>query len=264
MAADQVTIYNLILTKLGERRLTATTDDNENARKLNAVYTDKLAELEEAGPEDGWEFCRERSVAVDVEKGTISAFTDYSGTVTGTTEVTTSAAHNIISGNLVQIDETTNYNGLYEATYVDATNFYIEEAFVADDATGYTYWVSDELGYRFAIPTLAKRITDVRVGGITLPDWHTGNGYIYTALESVTIYVDYIKSVTTTTSMPDYFTNLLVYELIVDMCAVFKKTEAFTQRMERKLEKAWYKAQANNQRKQYVEESSTAWVDAGR
>ena len=70
--------------------------------------------------------------------GAITAFADYAGTVTGTTLVT-SATHGLLNGNIVTILGTTNYNGAYAITKVDANTYYIVKAFVADDATGNWY-----------------------------------------------------------------------------------------------------------------------------
>lgn len=67
----------------------------------------------------------------------ITHFTDYSGTVAGTTKVTTSATHALLVNEPITITGTTNYNGAYIVTgVIDGTNFYITKAFVADDATG--------------------------------------------------------------------------------------------------------------------------------
>ena len=65
----------------------------------------------------------------------ISAFTNYSSTVLGTTLVT-SNTHGLVTGMYVIISGTTNYNGEYYVTRVDANTFYITKTFVANDATG--------------------------------------------------------------------------------------------------------------------------------
>jgi hypothetical protein len=67
--------------------------------------------------------------------GAITAFTDYSGTVAGTTLVT-SNTHGLTTGQYISITGTTNYNGIYKATWVNDNTFYIVIAWVADDATG--------------------------------------------------------------------------------------------------------------------------------
>jgi len=68
---------------------------------------------------------------------TITAFADYSGTVAGTTQVTTSATHALLAGEPITITGTTNYNAAFLVTgVIDATNFYITKVFAGDDATG--------------------------------------------------------------------------------------------------------------------------------
>jgi len=65
----------------------------------------------------------------------ITAFADYSGTVAGTVLVT-SATHLIETGMKVTIAGTTNYNGFYSATKVNANTYYITAIWVVDDAAG--------------------------------------------------------------------------------------------------------------------------------
>jgi hypothetical protein len=65
----------------------------------------------------------------------ITVFADYSGTVAGAVLVT-SALHLVQTGMKVTIAATTNYNGFYDATYINANQYYIIATWVADDATG--------------------------------------------------------------------------------------------------------------------------------
>jgi hypothetical protein len=65
----------------------------------------------------------------------ITAFADYSGTVAGTVLVT-SATHLVETGMSVTIAGTTNYNGFYSATKVNANTYYITAIWVANDAAG--------------------------------------------------------------------------------------------------------------------------------
>lgn len=69
------------------------------------------------------------------ETGSITAFADYSGTVAGTVLVT-STAHGLTTGHDVVISGTTNYNGTFTITTVDANSYYITDTWVSDDATG--------------------------------------------------------------------------------------------------------------------------------
>jgi len=66
----------------------------------------------------------------------ITAFADYSGTVAGTVKATTATAHGFSTGSVTTHAGTTNYNGDFEITVIDATNYYFTDTWVADDATG--------------------------------------------------------------------------------------------------------------------------------
>ena len=65
----------------------------------------------------------------------ITKFEDYSGTVPGTVKVT-SSTHLLTTGMKTLIAGTTNYNGTFDVTKIDADTFYITATFVSDDATG--------------------------------------------------------------------------------------------------------------------------------
>ena len=65
----------------------------------------------------------------------ITTFTDYNGTVAGTTKVT-ATAHGLSTADVVRITGTTSYNGQFTITKIDADNFHIFITFVADDAAG--------------------------------------------------------------------------------------------------------------------------------
>ena len=66
----------------------------------------------------------------------ISAFADYDGTYGTSTKVTTSTNHSLVDDDIIQINGTTSYNGQWIIIKIDADEFYIKIAFVADDATG--------------------------------------------------------------------------------------------------------------------------------
>jgi hypothetical protein len=263
MATDILEIYNLALTRLGEDRLAAITDDNENRHKLDAIYDSVLEQVTVAGPEKGWKFAKVKSVNVNVESSTISSIADYSGTVSGTILVTTSSVHNLVSGNYVSIEDTTNYDDEYEATVVSTTTFYVTATFGVTE-TGTAYWVSDQNQWRFPIPSASKRVVEARVSGIELTDWTEEDGYILTALESVSIDIDYVKSVTTTTLFPSHFTKVLYLSLALELTYSIIQSSAHTERIFNELDIAMSKAIGLDEQKKHVEESSAAWVDAGR
>lgn len=63
----------------------------------------------------------------------ITAYADYSGTVAGTVKVTTSASHGVSEGAYVVQHDSTNYNGVFLATSIDSTNYYITHSWDGDD-----------------------------------------------------------------------------------------------------------------------------------
>lgn len=263
--ATKLGIYNLALSQLGEDRLVKLNDDNENRRKLDNIYPEKLRELQEQGPELGWKFTKKKNIGIDREFATITAFTDYETTVTGTVLVTTKTSHNLITGNDIEIRDTSNYDAIYtQVVAISTSQFYMTDTFVTDDPTGKVYWVSNNYQYRYKIPDSAIRVVSVKVGGIELTDWIEEDGYILTNMESVTVYMDYLDLVTNTGLFPGYFTKVLYLSLALELSYNIKKNVANSERLEARLEKAISKAEGKDEQKKYVREVSTSWIDAGR
>jgi hypothetical protein len=77
-----------------------------------------------AGTLCGWTFNAGSTAA-------ITAYADYSGTVAGT--VLATSTHGLATGDIIGIRGTTNYNGIFQITVVDATHFYFTDTWVADD-----------------------------------------------------------------------------------------------------------------------------------
>ena len=69
--------------------------------------------------------------------GPIASVADYSGTVAGTVLVT-DVAHGLVTGNIVTIGGTTDYNGTFSITKVTNDTFYITETYV-NSQTGNWY-----------------------------------------------------------------------------------------------------------------------------
>ena len=67
--------------------------------------------------------------------GSITNIIDYGATVPGTIKIT-SAIHNLSTGNVVVITGTTNYDGTYTITVVDANDYYVTATYVADETSG--------------------------------------------------------------------------------------------------------------------------------
>jgi hypothetical protein len=104
----------------------------------------------------------------------ISAFADYSGTYAGSTKVTTSANHDFSTADVIQITGTTSYNGQWNITKIDADEFYIKTAFVADDATGEAtfanYKTQTGALYRLQYSAATVDLADTELASQTLND----------------------------------------------------------------------------------------------
>lgn len=87
--------------------------------------------------------------------GTISAFANYGATVTGTVKVT-DTAHGLASNQSVTIAGTTNYNGTYLITKIDADTFYITATWVATETGTWTRVIPLYLEYYTRIRRLVN------------------------------------------------------------------------------------------------------------
>lgn len=65
--------------------------------------------------------------------GATTGFADYSGTVAGTVKATTSAPHNLDTGDVITINAGANYAGIHIITVIDADEFYFTDVWVSDD-----------------------------------------------------------------------------------------------------------------------------------
>lgn len=264
MATDILEIYNLTLVRLGEERLAAIDANSDLRRKLDAIYDNVLEQVTVGGPEKGWKFTKKR-LPVDVDSSTITSFADYSGTVSGTVLATTSSVHNLVTGDLVNQEDTTNYNDEYRVTVVNTTTYYFTEDWNGDDATGTVYWTSDEYAYRYAMPSAALRVTSVNVGGLPVEGWATQGEWILTSLEDETIYVEYVQSIIDTTLFPSHFTKVLYMSLAVELSYSLIQSSTHSERLLKELQEIILpKAIALDEQEKYVAESNDDWAEAGR
>ena len=74
--------------------------------------------------------------------GAVTTFTDYSGTVAGTVEIT-DASHGLATGDSITIAGTTNYNGVETITKIDDNNFYITATYVAEAGGATKTWIKN-------------------------------------------------------------------------------------------------------------------------
>lgn len=65
----------------------------------------------------------------------ISTYADYTGTIADTTLITTAAVHGLSTADIIQITGSVSYDGQWNITVIDTSNFYIKKIFVADTTT---------------------------------------------------------------------------------------------------------------------------------
>lgn len=265
--ATQLQIINMALTRIGEGNISSTELTNtstETAVKADLFWQQAVDELLVEGPERGWKFARKRP-NVDVESTSITAFADYSGTVSGTTSVT-AASHNLISGDYCTIDDTSNYDDDYEVVRIDDDTFYIAETFVADDATGTVYWTSEQYEYRYAIPSDCLKVISVQVGGVEIEDWVREGDYILTNEEDEDVDVVYIKQITSsdTADFPPHFVAALYTKLAILLAYATTQSRTIIEDLLNHYHTVVLpKAIAMDEKERYVQEESSSWVDVG-
>jgi hypothetical protein len=232
------------------------------SEKCNLIYTQMLEELLSEGPELGWKFARRRYHGVDDHNITVSSIADYSGTVSGTISVTTATAHGLVTGDMVELDGDTGYDGEYDVTIIDTTSFYVTATFVAT-GTGTAHWRSEEYSYRYAIPSASLRILSVQVGGLEISDWVREDDWILTNQEGTEIDIVYVNNETTTTRFPPQFTRVLVIKIAIQLHYNLTQDLNAIQILQYDYDRAYSKARAMDEREKYVQEYSSSWVDIG-
>ncbi|KKN70124.1 hypothetical protein LCGC14_0434490 [marine sediment metagenome] len=261
MATDKLQIYNFTLTRLGANRLDSITEDSDDRRKLDTMYPQILEELTAQGPQQGWKFATTRT-AVDVSETDITAFADYSETVSGTVSCT-AAGHNLDSGERANLSGDTGYDDDYVVTVIDDNTFYFTATWSAT-GTGTVRWTSLQYAYRYSMPTNLKLVS-VQVGGFELSDWVREDDYVLTNLEDTTVDMKYVVSVTTTTRFPPYFTKVLYLSLALELAYSIIQSATFLERLINEVERIQLpRAIARDEKEQYVQESSSSWQDAAR
>lgn len=103
----------------------------------------------------------------------ITVFADYDGTYSTSTKVT-AVGHDFSNADVIQITGTVSYNGQWNITKIDADNFFIKTAFVANDATGEAtfanYPVQTGALYSLKYSAAKVAITDTQLNSTTVDD----------------------------------------------------------------------------------------------
>lgn len=209
-----------------------------------------------------WHCALVREALVPVDETTITAFADYSGTVSGAVQVT-AASHGLVTGDLANIDDTSNYDADEKVTKIDDDNVYVIATWVADDATGTIRWTSEEYEYRYPVPTenTCLRVVSVSVSGTELTDWKREGDYILTNLEDEEVDIQYIKRA----SVSEYSPNLCeaIAARIADVLALnITQSLKIRDDARRNYQDAILAAKQANEMEEYKEESSSSWLDA--
>jgi len=259
--ATKTEIANLVMVRIGEALFTdVDVDGTASADEVNAIWTPVLEDTLTTGPEKGYRFSQWDTSEVDVDNTAITVFADYSGDT-----LATSTGHGLLTGDLVDITGTTNYDGQYSITKVSADTFSFTKDFVADDATGTVQWTSQKLGYRFAVPTCLK-VTSVLDGGMELTDWIRKRDWILTNLADEDVEMDYIMAVSdiTVTDIPAHVVQVLWRKLAIHVLYARAQNQRLQDRLTEEIETI-YKPLAIgiDLREQYNKEESNSWTSAG-
>jgi len=107
-------------------------DNNSTITVIETANTPILVNSATTGILNGWTYV---AGSTSGNANAISVFADYSGTVAGTVLVT-DTGHGLVTGDIISIRGTTNYNGVFQITKVSDNTFYITDTWVANDATG--------------------------------------------------------------------------------------------------------------------------------
>lgn len=260
--ATEIQIYNMALVKIGEETGSATTDDTVPINLLETLFPLAVSEALGMGPEHGWRFAQWEVSDVDVDSTSITAFT----TATATTTTVSSTAHSLITGDLASISGTTNYNGDFTITRVDANSFTIVQAFTADDATGTVQWTSKKHLYRYARPT-CTRVTGVFNAGVELTDWIRKGSWILTGQDATDVEMDFVKHFDdlTVTDFPDHFVKVVAWKLAEHIAYSITQSFALGQQILTELERIYLPRAMNmDSHEERVNEENNNWAEAGR
>ena len=250
------------MVRLGQDRLDSITQDSDVRRTLDAIYSQVLEEVTTAGPEKGWKFARRRYHGIDDDIATITSIANSS--TSG--DITVTATHALVVGDMVELDGDTGYDDTYDVTAVSGTTTFDVTATFSATGTGTARWTSEEYDHRYAIPTspTVLRVISAQVDGVELTDWVREGAYILTNEESDEIDLEIVQSVTTTTLFPPHFTKALWFALAVEAAYGQIQSATAPERLRWEYDNIILpEAIAMDEQEKYVRESSSSWQDVG-
>jgi hypothetical protein len=264
--ASKTAIANKTMINIGEAIFVDVDSDGTTpANEFNALWTATLEDALTTGPEQGYAFSQWSTSEIDVNNTAITAFADYSGTVTGTVKAT-STAHDLLTGDAANIKDGSigAYDSCQIITRIDADNFYFTATFSATE-TATAQWTSEKLAYRYARPSVLQ-VTRVCVGGLDISDWKRRGNYILTNREDTSVAMDYIKAVAdlTVTEFPQWFNEIVWRKMAIGMVYSRVQSLGFRDRLIQEIEQIYIpRAKGMDAREQFVQESSNSWVSTG-
>jgi hypothetical protein len=254
----------MTMVRIGEALFTdVDTDGTVPANEFNAIWDLVLEANLGIGPEKGWEFAKWNVTDVDVDSTDITLTADYSGTVAGTTLVT-SIAHGLLAGDQTVITGTS-IDGQYKATKLTDDTFYVPAAFTSPDSSGSSQWTSTLYNYRYLRPT-SIAVTDVLVSGRAVTDWTRKGNWILTSISGTTIDMNYTKvpADLVITQIPAHFNEVQWRQMAIHMLYSRSQNSALQNRLTEEIETIYLpRAIGVDAREQYIQEQSNAWVNAG-
>ena len=133
-----------------------------------------------------------------------------------------------------------------------------------------------EKGWKFATIITAADVSSVTItafvdyrgtvtGGAELRDWIREGDFILTNLEDTCVDMRYVISIIDTTKFPPYFTKVLYLSCARELAYSIIQSATFQERLINEIEVVELpRAISRDEQEQYVKESSSSWVDAGR
>jgi hypothetical protein len=258
MASTETNVCNLALIKMGQETIDSIDGTDALEVKCGLLFDQARDELLVNGPEGGWRFARMTYHGIDDHNVTVSSIAQNLTDIT----ITTSSAHSLVVGDMVELDGDTGYDGEYDVTAVGATTTFDVTATYVATGTGTAHWRSDEYTYRYAIPT-SKAVLAVKVGGTEITDWVEQGSWILTNEESSEVDMVITKAVTDVTLFPDHFVKVLVLKLALELTYNINQDLKAIQLLNQEFDLAMTKAKGMEERGKYVKEYSSSWQDVG-
>lgn len=186
-AGSDTGIANVALARLGAKRISAISEDTENARLINAVYGTLRDEVLRAHP---WNFAIKRVIPGLV----------YSEPNAWATDTAYIVGDYVTSG-----------TQRYRCLVAHTSDTFATDLAALDWVVDNTDRIFYEYTYSHSIPSDCLRILEVTDAGKVIEDFENEDGYILSDYD--TIYIKYIYRVTDTSKFDPYFLSCFALRL---------------------------------------------------